>query len=202
VRVRPSYGQAALGWVVGRLKPVTGPVADIGAGTGALSHLLFEQGHAVVAVDPVKARLDRCPATLPRVQAVAGWLPFPDRSLRAITAVMAFHWFATSDTLDEFHRCRSIGASAILAWNERDERVPWVAARTVLVDQCAGNTPRFRHDAVASGYRRPLRLPRGRVRRVPQSSAHDSSRICRPDPVDLVHRRSSLWESEPRTCSS
>lgn len=133
----------AVQWIMDRLERGYGPVADVGAGTGALSGLLVEQGCQVVAVEPVKAMVDRFSVSLARVQAVAAALPFPDRSLGAVTAATAFHWFATTEALDELHRCLSEGMPLILVWNERDGRVPWVAEHTALVDRFAGDAPRF-----------------------------------------------------------
>jgi SAM-dependent methyltransferase len=143
-RGRPSYGAdtvMALEKLIG-----TGPgwVADVGAGTGALSRLLAERGHAVLAVEPVAAMLEHCPPASTRLRAVGGALPLAPGSVRAITVATAFHWFSTAEALSEFRRCLRPGGVLVLLWNDRDTRVPWVARQTELVDEHAGDAPRFR----------------------------------------------------------
>ena len=52
------------------------------------------------------ARQDRR-VQLPGVRAVAGTaqaIPLPSGTLDAVVCAQAFHWFATRDALDEFHR--------------------------------------------------------------------------------------------------
>lgn len=142
-RGRPGYPLASIEWIAARLQPGVGPIADVGAGTGALSTLLAEHVEAVIAIEPVKAMINRCEARLPRVQATAGQLPLRDHSLSGITAGTAFHWFASNDVLDEFHRCLAGDASLILVWNDRDDQIPWVAEHNALVDPYAKETPRF-----------------------------------------------------------
>src|SRR4051794_17601024 len=94
-RGRPSYPSTSVEWITARLRRGLGPVADVGAGTGALSVLLAEDVETVVAIEPVTAMIDKCAAHLPRVQAAAGRLPFQDHSLGGITVATAFHWFAS-----------------------------------------------------------------------------------------------------------
>jgi SAM-dependent methyltransferase len=142
LRGRPSYGPDAVAWLLDRLAG-RGPVIDVGAGTGALSRLLAERGCPVVAVEPVRAMVERCPGTLARLRAVAGRLPFADGSAGGLSAATAFHWFASAEVLDEFWRCLAAGAPAVLVWNERDDRVGWVARHSALVNRYAGDTPRF-----------------------------------------------------------
>ena len=122
-RGRPSYPPASTEWIAARLSRDAGPVADVGAGTGALSVMLAEQAGAVIAIEPVKEMIDRCPPRLPRARAAAGLLPFRDHVLGGITVGTAFHWFATTEVLDEFHRCLDDDPSLFLLWNDRDDRV-------------------------------------------------------------------------------
>lgn len=143
VRGRPGYPSDAVAWMASRLGAGAGPVADVGAGTGALSVPLAERVGTVVALEPVKAMIDRCAPHLLLAQAAAGRLPFRDGALAGITVATAFHWFATTEVLDEFHRSLAEDASLILVWNDRDDRVPWVAQHNALVDPYAGDTPRF-----------------------------------------------------------
>ncbi len=143
MRGRPQYPAPAVEWVVAHLPGDGESVADIGAGTGALTMPLAERKIPVIAVEPVKAMIERCPAGPHRLRAAAGRLPFRNGALSGIVAATAFHWFAATDVLREFHRCLVDDAPMILLWNERDLRVPWVAEHNALVEPYAGDTPRF-----------------------------------------------------------
>jgi SAM-dependent methyltransferase len=144
VRGRPAYGADTLDVLDELIGSGAGWMADVGAGTGALSALLAARGHAVVAVEPVRAMLERCPAGPARIQATADAIPLAGGSLRAITVATAFHWFSTSEALDEMRRSLRSDGTLILLWNDRDNSYPWVAHHTELVDAHAGETPRFK----------------------------------------------------------
>jgi SAM-dependent methyltransferase len=144
VRGRPAYGADTLTVLEEAIGAGSGLVADVGAGTGALASLLVGLDLPVVAIEPVRAMLDRCPPGPMRVQATADAMPLRTESLRAVTVATAFHWFSTQEALDEIRRCLRPGAVLILLWNDRDYEIPWVAAHTELVDIHAGNAPRFK----------------------------------------------------------
>jgi SAM-dependent methyltransferase len=145
-RGRPEYPQALQSWLRDTLGLAPGQrVADVGAGTGKFCKLLTATGADVVAVEPV-AEMRAEAAKLPGVQVLAGTaqsIPLPGESLDAIVCAQAFHWFAYTDTLDEFARVLKPGGRVGLVWNVRDESVDWVRRITELITPYEGNAPRF-----------------------------------------------------------
>ena len=104
-------------------------VLELGAGTGKLTAQLVELGHDVVATDPDKAMLDRLVRNLPEVRTIeahAEELPVGDRAFDAVVAAQAFHWFDLDRALPEMARVLKPGGRIGLAWNQRDESIPWV----------------------------------------------------------------------------
>lgn len=147
-RGRPDYPQALSDWLQ---SPVgAGPgrqVADVGAGTGKFTALLARTGAQVTAVEPVDAmRAQIAALQLDGVRALPGTaqaLPFADGALDAVVCAQAFHWFASREALDEFHRVLRPGGRLALVWNVRDESVDWVAALTAIITPHEGDAPRF-----------------------------------------------------------
>ncbi len=146
-RGRPDYPAALTRWLGDALGVEPGrTVADVGAGTGKFTQLLVDTGAVVIAIEPVDAMRQRIEADLPGVRALAGTaqaIPLPDASLDALVCAQAFHWFASREVLDEFHRVLRPGGRLGLVWNARDESVDWVAALTEIITPYEGNAPRF-----------------------------------------------------------
>jgi len=146
-RGRPDYPPALDGWL--RTALALGPgrvVADVGAGTGKFTPYLTATGAEVLAVEPVDAMRAQLAARLPGVRALAGTAQatgLADGALDAVVCAQAFHWFATREALDEFHRVLKPGGRLGLVWNARDESVDWVAALTAIVTPYEGDAPRF-----------------------------------------------------------
>jgi SAM-dependent methyltransferase len=131
-QVRPSYPAAALDLVLGQLDAQVGSrlrVLDIGAGTGKLTDLLLERQAEVVAVEPDAQMRAVLAARLPQVPALAGsaeQIPLPDRSVDAIVAGQAFHWFSRPDADRELARVLRPGGVVGLIWNLPDRTVEWI----------------------------------------------------------------------------
>ena len=126
--LRPTYPPDAVGFVV----PGDGPrrVLDLGAGTGLLTGLLLESGHDVVAVDPSPEMLEQLRARYPEATTAVGHaeaVPLPDAAVDVVTAGQAAHWFDPAPTAAGMRRVLRPGGTVGLLWNQRDERVPWVA---------------------------------------------------------------------------
>ncbi len=125
-RARPSYPLEAARWLAG--DPAV-DVLELGAGTGKLTEQLVPLGHRVVATDPLPAMLGklatRVPGT-PAVRAVAERIPARGRSVDVVVAGQAFHWFDLERALPEIARVLRPNGRIALAWNLRDEGVPWV----------------------------------------------------------------------------
>lgn len=135
-RVRPGYPEEAVRFVLPR---VPCAVADVGAGTGKLTEVLLRLGCEAVAVEPD----DEMRALLAGADARAGSaeaLPLEDRSVDAVVAGQAFHWFDAPRFVDEAARVLRPGGTVGLVWNEWDDRVAWVAELGALTNPGAGYT--------------------------------------------------------------
>ncbi len=140
-RARPSYPAGAVSWMIG-----TTPrrVLDLGAGTGALTRVLVAAGHAVLAADPLPEMLAhlrrRSPAEAGAVRVVAGAaerLPLRDQVVDAVTVAAAYHWFGEDRAVPELARVLRPGGTLAMAWNVRDETVPWVRRLSAAIGHSA-----------------------------------------------------------------
>ena len=125
-RGRPTFPTEAVQWLVG---PDPATVLELGAGTGKLTAVLVELGHDVHATDPDEHMLSVLRKRLPDVptsESGAEEIPLPDRSVDVVVAAQAFHWFDHEKALPEIARVLRPGGHLALAWNCRDERIPWV----------------------------------------------------------------------------
>jgi ubiquinone/menaquinone biosynthesis C-methylase UbiE len=125
-RARPTYPREAAAWLVGSEHA---HVLELGAGTGKLTEQLVALGHRVVATDPLAQMLSHLVTRLPHTPAViagAEHIPLRARSVDAVVGAQAFHWFDLDKALPEIARVLRPGGHLALAWNLRDERVPWV----------------------------------------------------------------------------
>ena len=158
-RGRPDYPEALDGWLKQALGLGPGrQVADVGAGTGKFTPRLVRTGAEVAAVEPVEAMRAKLSEALPGVRALAGTaqaLPLGDASLDAVVCAQAFHWFASAQALQEFHRVLRPGGRLGLVWNVRDESVDWVAELTAIMTPYEGDAPRF----YKGDWRRPFEAP-------------------------------------------
>ena len=151
-RGRPGYPPEAVSWLVGD-RPCT--VLELGAGTGKLTQALVAAGHDVHATEPDPAMLEVLRRRVPDARASAcpaERLELPDRSVDVVVAAQSFHWFAADRALPEVARVLRPGGRLALAWNVRDERIPWVRRlgaiigspeELVEVEQTLGRTGLF-----------------------------------------------------------
>ena len=133
-RIRPTYPPAALEWALG---PAPLRVLDLGAGTGILTRVVRALGHDVVPVEPDAAMRERLSQATPGITALAGRaeeIPVPDRSVDAVVAGQAYHWFDQEPAHREIARVLRSGGVFAPIWNIRDETVPWVAEVSRIAD--------------------------------------------------------------------
>lgn len=128
-RARPSYPAAFIDAL-----PLAGArVVDLAAGTGKLTRLLVAASGDVVAVEPVDAMRAVASGIAPTMAGIAEALPLRSASVDVVTVGQAFHWFDAPRALAEIGRLLKPGGTLALLWNERDNRVPWVAAMTAAI---------------------------------------------------------------------
>jgi SAM-dependent methyltransferase len=133
-RYRPGYPESALAWALGDRSM---RVADVGAGTGILTRLLGRLGHDVVAVEPDDQMRARLAAVSPDIAALAGTaedLPLPDRSVDAVVAGQAYHWFDPGRAHREVARVLRPGGVFAVLWNDPDPDVPWTVRFAEIID--------------------------------------------------------------------
>jgi SAM-dependent methyltransferase len=133
-RMRPSYPLAALRWILGEAPK---RVVDLGAGTGILTRQLVALGHHVLPVEPDPEMRARIAADLAPLDGTAEAIPLPDASVDAVVAGQSHHWFDPARAHPEIARVLRPGGVFGPLWNERDERVPWVARLSRLADDIA-----------------------------------------------------------------
>lgn len=139
-RGRPGYPADAVAWLVGE-EPRA--VLELGAGTGKLTAGLVALGHDVHATDPDEAMLAVLRRRLPDVRTSVGSaerIPAPDMTYDVVVAGQAFHWFDQEQALSEISRVLRPGGILALAWNQRDESIPWVRKLGRIIGRSAETT--------------------------------------------------------------
>jgi SAM-dependent methyltransferase len=123
-RVRPSYPDDAVTWLVDQLAiDATSTVADLGAGTGKLTRALVPRVARVIAVEPGPEMLAQLRRAVPEAEAIlaaAEAIPLGDDAVDAVVCGQSFHWFRTDEALREIARVLRGGRGLGLIWNMRD----------------------------------------------------------------------------------
>jgi SAM-dependent methyltransferase len=126
-RFRPEPPVEALDWV---LPATTTAVAEIGAGTGALTRKLVARVAEVHAIEPdprMRAVLER---RAPGAQILDGRgeaIPLPEQSVDAVLAASSWHWVDQAKGFAEVARVLRPGGVVGHLWTGADRTVPWVA---------------------------------------------------------------------------
>ncbi|MCX6459310.1 MAG: class I SAM-dependent methyltransferase [Actinobacteria bacterium] len=135
-RFRPTYPSQAIDWVIAAATTPVSHVADVGAGTGALTEQLIQRGLRVDAVEPDAGMLETLTSSLPGVtahQAPAEHLPLDAASVDAVFVAQAWHWLDHPVAADEFARVVRPGGVLGLLWNLRYLEADWMRDLAQLI---------------------------------------------------------------------
>jgi SAM-dependent methyltransferase len=111
-------------------------VLDLASGNGAFAAMLTEAGHEVFAIDRDPARVAALGERLGTRLHVVGQveaLPFISCEFDVVTASQTLHHFAPGLALSEVARVLKPGGHLAVAYNTRDDTVPWVKRLIALL---------------------------------------------------------------------
>jgi SAM-dependent methyltransferase len=127
------YPEAAAAWMVG---PERMRVLDLGTGRGGLAAMLCDAGHEVFCIDRTVELIAGLPARLGTRLHVVGQvesLPFLSCHFDVVTAAQTLHRFVPGLALSEIARVLKPGGHLAIAYNTRDDTVPWVRRLITLM---------------------------------------------------------------------
>ena len=111
-------------------------VLDIGAGRGGFAAMLGDAGHEVFCIDRTVELVAGLPNRLGTRRHVVGQvesLPFLSCYFDVVTAAQTLHRFAPGLALTEIARVLKPGGYLAIAYNTRDDTVPWVRRLIALM---------------------------------------------------------------------
>lgn len=190
---RTLYPAAVPIWMVGEQRV---RVLDVGSGTGAFAELLHVAGHDVFGIDRDADQVTELVNRLPNHQHVVGQveaLPYLSCRFDVVTASQSLHRFAPGLALPEIARVIKPGGHLAIAYNTRDDTVPWVKRLIGLLRQAdaAAATGDYGLEAVAAVVESPFFAD------VQRKSFRHWVPITRAGLVAMVERRPSLDQLEP-----
>lgn len=113
-------------------------ILDLGSGAGAFAQLLVEEGHEVFCIDrdveAIAAATERLGTRLHVVGQVES-LPYLSCHFDVVTSSQNLHKFAPGLALSEIARVLRPGGHLAIAYNTRDDTVPWVRRLTALLQR-------------------------------------------------------------------
>ncbi|MFC8520299.1 class I SAM-dependent methyltransferase [Streptomyces sp. NPDC057257] len=120
-------------------------VADVGAGTGIATALLYERGAEVIAVEPGNAMARECRRRLPQVPVVRGdgnSLPLADASCDLVAYAQSWQWTDPARSVPEALRVLRLTGALAIWWNTTAFDVPWIRAQHERIARCCARKPR------------------------------------------------------------
>ena len=111
-------------------------VLDLGAGRGGFAAMLRAAGHEVFCIDNTVELVAGLPARLGTRLHVVGRvesLPFLSCHFDVVTAAQTLHRFPPEVALSEIARVLKPGGHLAIAYNTRDDTVPWVRRLIALM---------------------------------------------------------------------
>lgn len=133
---RSAYPAGVPGWLVNARPSARRRVLDIGSGRGGLAVMVADLGHEMLCVDQDVPALRRLSGRLPNASMIAGQvesLPFDACHFDVVTASQNLHVFAPGLALAEIARVLVPGGHLGIAYNTRDDTVPWVKKLITLM---------------------------------------------------------------------
>lgn len=124
-KYRPGYIEDAVNKVIEVCKlSKSSTVVEVAAGTGKFTNELVQRpGAKIIAVEPSKGMIDTFRKNFPDIEAIQASsysIPLATGSADAIIVAQGFHWFATHESLSEFHRILKPGGVFCCIWNYED----------------------------------------------------------------------------------
>lgn len=191
---RTPFPQAAVEWMLG---DVQHRVLDLGSGDGSFARMLDQSGYRIFCADRSPAAVRRLSDRLTDGQqliARAEALPFADHRFDAVSAVESLHKFAPGLAFAEIARVLRPGGRLVVAYNTRDDTVPWVKKLAAILQECDPTAMRgdFGQHSVAELAASPYFAD------LEQRNFRNWMPIDRPGLVDMVSNRPGIEQlAEP-----
>lgn len=154
--VRPGYPDEAVraSISVANLHP-NSTIVDMAAGTGKFTAELqkfLPENVKLVCVEPSPGMVESFHKNFPSIeilQAPASDVPLTDGFADAIFVAQAFHWFASLESLKEFHRLLKPEGMLCLVWNYEDfdalSKESWQYQTVKLFHSFDKDVPQYNH---------------------------------------------------------
>ncbi len=156
IKYRPQYPQEVIETLRKECQLTSSSlVADIGAGTGALTKLFLQNGNQVFAVEPNREMREGAECLLqdyPGFRSIEGRAEatnMADQSVDFVAVGQAFHWFDCQAARREFLRILHPIGWVMIVWNEREfESTLFLRDYEQLLQRYGTDYARVRHKQV------------------------------------------------------